>query len=139
MKDFLNSEGILIVIGFPYLCITKPPVQISLRKGNNFKVNYVVCVCMLSHFNCVQVFATPWTVVHQAPLSMGFSGQEFGMGYHFLLQGIFPTQGLNSCLLCLLPWQAGSLPLAPPLMDFNSYCSTSDSKGKQHATSTALK
>ena len=37
MKDFLNSEGILIVIGFPYLCITKPPVQISLRKGNNFK------------------------------------------------------------------------------------------------------
>ena len=46
MKDFLNSEGILIVIGFPYLCITKPPVQISLRKGNNFKVKYVVCVCV---------------------------------------------------------------------------------------------
>ena len=29
-------------------------------------------------------------------------------GYHFLLQGIFPTQGLNPCLLHL---QAGSLPL----------------------------
>ena len=29
-------------------------------------------------------------------------------------RGIFPTQGLNSCLLCLLHWEAGSLPLAPP-------------------------
>ena len=99
MKGFLKSEGILTVIGFPYLCITKPPVQISLRKGNNFKVKYVVCMCMLSHFNCVQVFATPWTVVHQAPLSMGFSGQEYGTAYYFLLQGIFLTQGLKVCLL----------------------------------------
>ena len=36
------------------------------------------------------------------------------MGYHFLLQGIFLTQGLNPRLLRLLHWQAGSLPLAPP-------------------------
>ena len=33
---------------------------------------------------------------------------------HFLLQGIIPTQGWNLCLLCLLHWQADSLPLAPP-------------------------
>ena len=33
---------------------------------------------------------------------------------HALLQGIFPSQGLNPCLLSLLHWQAGSLPLAPP-------------------------
>ena len=31
-----------------------------------------------------------------------------------LFQGNFPTQGLNLCLLCLLSWQAGSLPLVPP-------------------------
>ena len=31
-----------------------------------------------------------------------------------LLQGIFLTQGLNLSLLCLLHWQIGSLPLAPP-------------------------
>ena len=31
-----------------------------------------------------------------------------------LLQGIFPTQRLNLCFLCLLHWQAGPLPLAPP-------------------------
>ena len=40
---------------------------------------------------------------------MGLSGQECWSG--FLLQGIFPTQGLNLHLLCLLHWQADSLPL----------------------------
>ena len=33
---------------------------------------------------------------------------------HALLQAIFPTQGLNSPLLCLLHWEASSLPLVPP-------------------------
>ena len=47
--------------------------------------------CMLSHFSCVPFFATPWTVVLQAPLSMGFSRQEYWRGCHALLQGIFPT------------------------------------------------
>ena len=37
-----------------------------------------------------------------------------GVGCQALLQGIFPTQELNQHLLCLLHWQAGSLPLAPP-------------------------
>ena len=36
------------------------------------------------------------------------------MGCHFLLQGIFLAQGLNLCLLCLLHWQVGSLPVTPP-------------------------
>ena len=35
------------------------------------------------------------------------------MGCHFLLQGIFPTQGSNQCLLLLLHWQAGPLPTEP--------------------------
>ena len=36
------------------------------------------------------------------------------MGCHALLQGIFLTQGSKPHLLCLLHWQAGSLPLVPP-------------------------
>ena len=36
-----------------------------------------ICVCVLSHFSHVQLFATLWTVAHQAPLSMGFSRQEY--------------------------------------------------------------
>ena len=46
---------------------------------------------------------------HQAPLSLGFSRQEYWSGCHFLLQGIFLTQGWNPHLLSLLRWQAGSL------------------------------
>ena len=37
----------------------------------------------------------PQTVAHQIPVSMGFSRQEYWSGSHFLLQGIFPTQGSN--------------------------------------------
>ena len=44
----------------------------------------------------------------------GSSGKDTGVGCHALLQGIFPTQGSNLCLLGLLHWQVGSLPLAPP-------------------------
>ena len=44
---------------------------------------------------------------------MGLSRQGYGVGCHFLLQGIFLTQELNRHLLRLLHWQAGSVPLAP--------------------------
>ena len=37
-----------------------------------------------------------------------------GLGSHFLLQGIFPTQGLNPHLLSLMRWQPRSLPQVPP-------------------------
>ena len=40
-------------------------------------------------------------------------GKNIGVGYHFLLQGIFPTQGSSLHILHLLNWQADSLPLAP--------------------------
>ena len=39
----------------------------------------------------VRLSATPWTVAHQAPLSMG---KNTGVGCHAHLQGIFPTPGL---------------------------------------------
>ena len=71
-------------------------------------------MCVLSRFSRVQL-CTPCTVAHQAPLSMGFSRQEYWSGLlFFLLQGIFLTQGSNPRLLCLLHWQAGSLLLLPP-------------------------
>ena len=43
--------------------------------------------------------ATPWTVACQAPLSMEFYKTEYWSAEPFLLQGIFPTQGLNLGLL----------------------------------------
>ena len=44
---------------------------------------------------------TPWTVARQAPLSMGFPSKNTEVDCHFLLQGIFPTQGSKPCLLAL--------------------------------------
>ena len=37
----------------------------------------LLCACLLSHFSCDQLFETLWTVACQAPLSMGFSRQEY--------------------------------------------------------------
>ena len=45
---------------------------------------------------------------------MEFSRQEYWSGCHFLLQGLFLTQGLNPSLLYLLHWQEDSLPLSHP-------------------------
>ena len=67
-----------------------------------------VCVCAQS-LSRVRFFATPGTAARQAPLSMGFPRQEDWSGLPFLFQGIFPTQGSNLCLLCLLHWQMVSL------------------------------
>ena len=44
--------------------------------------------------------------------SWDFSGKNTGAGCHFLLQGIFLTQGSNLLLLCLLHWQEDSVPLS---------------------------
>ena len=55
-------------------------------------------LAVLSHFSHVWLFVTPWTVAHQAPLSMGF--WSTGVGCHALLQEIFPSQGLNSNVSC---------------------------------------
>ena len=45
--------------------------------------------------SCVQPFVTLWTVAHQAPLSMGFSRQEYWSGLPFPPPGVLLTQGLN--------------------------------------------
>ena len=76
----------------------------------------------------VQLFAAPWAVACRAPLSMEVSRQEYwggvAGGCHFLFQGIFLTQGSKLQLLCLLPWQADSLPLLHLVADefFSTSC-----------------
>ena len=69
-------------------------------------------VCVLGHFSGLQLHLTPWAVARQASLSMGFSRQEYWSGVP-VLQGIFPSHGLNPHFFYLLHWQEGSLPLVP--------------------------
>ena len=93
-------------LGQPYICVRSPlPLDagtiklFSLEKKVNSNLSIVrLCVWaqLLSH---VQLFVTPWTVAHWAPLSMEFSRQECWIGLHSLLVSIFPTQGLNLGLL----------------------------------------
>ena len=52
--------------------------------------------------------------MHCSPPGSSVRGKKTGVGCHALLQGIFPTQRSNPCLLHFLHWQVGSLPLAPP-------------------------
>ena len=66
----------------------------------------ICCYCaVLSH---VQLFSTPWTVAHQAPLSMGFPRQEYCSGLPFpppgalSNSGIKPTSLLSPSFLCQL-------------------------------------
>ena len=75
---------------------------------------YWLLLLLLSRFSRVWLLATPWTAAYQGPPPMGFSRQEYWSGVPFP-QGIFLSQALNTHLLYLLHWQAGSLLLAPPV------------------------
>ena len=61
---------------------------------------------MLSHFRSVLLCATPWTVAHQAPLSMGFSRQEYWGALPFPPPGDLPYPGIKPSSL-LSPVLAG--------------------------------
>ena len=106
-----------VTIGPPgqsLLCLFKTPGGHCLSSWSSLlQLRLFVPIFVLSCFSCVRLFEIPWTAVHQAPLSTEFSRQEHWRGCHALLQGIFPTQGLNLRLLCFLHWQVSSLPLAP--------------------------
>ena len=54
----------------------------SVAEEGNFNLIYTcfVCCVVLNCFSCVQFFAAPRTVGHQAPLSMGFSRKEYWSG-----------------------------------------------------------
>ena len=100
---------------------TSPTCSIIISMAPSRTLWVCVCAQVLIH---VQLFATLWTIVHQAPLSMGFPRQNTGVGCHSLLQGIFLTQELSlespalqadSLLLCHL----GS-PSLPALYYYNS-------------------
>ena len=66
----------------------------------------------------LQSCLTLWDPMDCSPPGSSVYGDSPGsnteVGCHFLLQGLFQTQGLNSHLLSLLHWQVGSLSLAPP-------------------------
>ena len=67
-----------------------------------------VLMCVLNH---VQLSAMPWTLAHQAPLSMGFSRQEYWSGLPFPFPGDLPDPGteLASLMSSALPGRVFSI------------------------------
>ena len=67
---------------------------------------------MLNRFSCIRLFGTPWTVVHQAPLSTGFSRQEYWSGLPCPPPGDLPNLGIEPTSPMAPTLQVDSLPLS---------------------------
>ena len=91
----VNSESEVALL-CPTLC---DPTDCSLPGSSIHGIfqarvlEWVAIAFSISHFSCVQFFVTRWTVVRQAPLSMGFSRQEYWSGLPWPPPGDLPTQG----------------------------------------------
>ena len=92
-----------------HTCVPHPQTYAEVLNTNAIPLRpSVVAVRFLS---CALLFVALWTADHQATCPWDFSGKNTRVDCHFILQGIFPSQGLNSCLL---RWQVGSLAPSQP-------------------------
>ena len=76
------------------------PVLIRVWACMCFGIHALLCI-VLSHFSHVWLCATPWTVAHQAPLSMGFSRQNYWRALPSPPPGDLPDLGIKpASLMC---------------------------------------
>ena len=92
-----SMEPVCIWIQFsPYLLELDEKKMLQIK----YQAHFMLIIRKVKVKSLSRVTVTPWTVAHQAPPSMKFfPGKSTGVGYHFLLQGIFSTQGSNPGLL----------------------------------------
>ena len=79
---------------------------------------FSLCKVRVKLLSCVLLFATPWTVTYQAPLSMGFSRQEYWSGLPFPSPGDPPHPEIESRSPSL---QVDALLFEPPGKPFRSH------------------
>ena len=77
--------------------------EVTLRSVD-FTLSYtwIYCYCWVAKLS--DSFAAPWTIAHQAPLSMGFFRQEYWSGLPFPPPGDLPSQGSNPLNLLHCRW-----------------------------------
>ena len=80
------------------------------RDGMNWEIGIDIYTLMLSRFSHVWLFATLWTAVHQAPVSVEFSRQGYHSGLPFPSPGDLPDPGIE----CMSPALAGGFFTADP-------------------------
>ena len=78
-----------------------------------------MCVCC--HFSYAWLFVTLWTVACQAPLSMGFSKQEYWSGLPYPPPGDLPDLGMEPATPASPALQADSFPTEPPGKPYKEY------------------
>ena len=106
------------VAGFSWFCQPHLLIKAGVM-GNSIWFNKQIAEYLLSinclqglvdrWLSCVRLFVTPWTVFHQAPLSMGFPRQEYWRRLPFPSPGDLPDPGIETTSPAL---QADSLPLS---------------------------
>ena len=87
----MNSVAFIFLFSFPWNSLFYS-LPFSLCVSSS--INWVSCACVL-FLSCVWLFATPWTVAQQAPLSMGFPRQEYWSGFPFPSPGDLPHTGME--------------------------------------------
>ena len=70
----------------------------------------MTCLCVLRH---AQLFATPWAIAHQAPLSVGLSRQECRNGLPLISPGDLPNTGIETVFLESLALAGGFFTTIP--------------------------
>ena len=87
----MSTNGLFFISSLPYPLL--------------FRFRFLFACVHASHFRCVWLFVTPWTVVHQAPLYTGFSKKEYYSDLPCLLQ-LSSVQSLSRVWLFVTPWIA---------------------------------
>ena len=98
-----SSKGELSVLS------QEEEVNADRLKKKNITVSWLVWFGLVAKL--CPTLATPWTIACQAPLSVGFSREEYWSGLPFPLPGYLPNPGVEPGYPAL---QAGSLPTEPP-------------------------
>ena len=99
---------------FLHLNLIQTPNESDCYLDYRFIRDFEAMSYMLSHFTCVRLFVTPWTVACQATLSMRLSRQEYWNGLPFCPPGDLPGPGIKPTSLTSPALAGGSLPIEPP-------------------------
>ena len=93
----------------------------SIQHLAKYQAHGCVCMCSKSLQSCLTLCDSMDHSLPRSSVHGILQARILELGCHFFLQGVLPTQGSCSCLLCLLHWQAGSLPLVPPGKPYQSH------------------
>ena len=96
------DTGLRLVTDFPELRAVMKNMVTNSRNSD-------IGMCVLSHSVVSDTLRPHGLLSTRLFCPWDFPGKNTGVRFHFLLQEFFLTQGLNSCLLRLVPWQADSL------------------------------